>query len=236
MKPEGSAVVDVEDADVAEAEAHEHLSEIYEALDKIKEGEAKLQALKEKAAKTMERLKPRTGSLSDLVSNEPAKRVSIPEWKYVPWGEINTPSSIPTVHHAIAIPNAEPTLSELKVLLLDEEGTERTSYTEVAPKIIAVSAQEQQVEKMRDLPERITIYSERIKEVLDYDIWNGSLSYGEHEPFSILRPFKLLNHLGAPIRERLKELETARLAMDPATEEEYDKEYTDDPAEDDGFQ
>jgi hypothetical protein len=211
---------------------HAQLNEIYEALEKIKEGEAKLSELKDRASRDIERLKGRSNSLIDGAT----KRISIHEWNFLSWDEVSTTIKIPDKHHAIDIPRNEPTGVSLKVIVYNED-TETKQIKNTTPppsKVTVPSAQDQRPVKRVDLPERIRINSERIQEVLDFDLWNGSLAYLDGETFTILRPFKLLNYLEPRIRQRLDEFVAARAILMPdTTEAQYDDLYSQEPAPDD---
>jgi hypothetical protein len=165
-------------------------------------------------------------------------RISIPTLNFLSQDEWKALDGkpIPSVHYAIDV-------------LIDDitpQPTDRTRPGEMLP-AMDLSAMDldamawlderelSQVQQsdMKELPERIRINSRRLQCLLDHDLWDGSLNYVGGQPFTILRPFKILIYQEAKIRQRLREFEEARQKSSPQTGEEYLNHFKSDPAPDD---
>ena len=89
---------------------------------------------------------------------------------------------------------------------------------ELADESVSGEVSEEPPPGRKDLPERIVINSVRLLNFLDFNVYDGSLTWSHFGPFTILRPFKLLVFLNDKIRHSLLELEVFRSAREPATE------------------
>ncbi|PWY90989.1 hypothetical protein BO70DRAFT_283188 [Aspergillus heteromorphus CBS 117.55] len=66
---------------------------------------------------------------------------------------------------------------------------------------------DEKVSKLESLPERIRINSYNLRYFLNKEFGDDSLNFREVSSFSILRPFKMLNHLEKKIRARIEGME-----------------------------
>lgn len=215
------------------------LDELQHILDQIEDWEGKLENLKDYTSKRKLRLKKRlarSGSRSSSGSRKSSSsrsgsssrsrqdheaKICIPQLNYVSWSTIveHDYAVVPPSHYAIDIFNSKPTTFQT----MESPNSMQFTYNpNEEPKGSNLNPPKSDAER-NELPERICINSKRIMYVLNYDLCDGKLRWDPSapSPFIILGPFKILVYLDARIRNRLKDIEKARLKLKSATEEEY---------------
>ncbi|PNP59062.1 hypothetical protein THARTR1_01310 [Trichoderma harzianum] len=138
-------------------------------------------------------------------------------------------------HYSIEIPKVNSDLPRANPL---KEGAELTragsNLSEIAASLDIAVGQGGAHDIMRELPEWLLVNSLRLRRFLDYEFCDGTLPCSTEDPFLILRPFKMLVYLRDKIKKRIRSFKLARRKLWDASDEEYVKQYKEEPTEDIG--
>lgn len=164
-------------------------------------------------------------------------RISIPSLNFLTQDEWKALDGkpIPSVHYAIDVlvevsnPTTDGTHPGERLPAMDLSAIDLDAMAWLDERELS----QVQQSDLKELPEKIRINSRRLQCLLDHDLWDGSLNYASGQPYTILRPFKILIYQEAKIRQRLYEFEEARQQSSPQTGEEYLNHFKSDPAPDD---
>ena len=221
-------------------EANSHLKDEVERLRKsIGSGVERLGLLQRSLSKNIHGI---TDDETDVESVEIPVQFyrSIPELKFVPWKEASSEETPALEHFTIQIPEAQPSADDLNPFqerawitnndrrkeLSSDSSKYKASKAPGPPKefrrVFPGDSQD-----LEELPDRITIYSQRLLVFLGFNIGGPKLDWScySRSPMFILRPFQFLVFKGEDIRKALIELEHIRYHRLPQGEEAYDNEW-----------
>ncbi|KAH8435031.1 uncharacterized protein LDX57_012660 [Aspergillus melleus] len=220
--PRRSSITDEENVesasivDKAERDAQEELAALSQEFERVRAFRAELDQLGWRLSHEMERLSARlkveedtdSHKDTDSTSTEESERICFAELNYVPPSKMRKEREVPEKYYAIDI------VSDNAISYQPKHGQGKQlekAYAVLDEEPVHPDA----TDKTHWIPDRVVLNSERLKVRVDFDLWDGSLSWSSWEAYHILSPFKILVYLDQPIRERLREFERLFATMQP---------------------